>query len=112
MKIDAVRLDRYVAIGKKFLDSLWDAIAAKREPWDDGRIRLWLAPRLGRPPWLCGEIWAKYAADRKALAASQNHGQATTPDAGQEGNGLKPDAASHGASSHGKHDSGGKGKRR
>jgi hypothetical protein len=66
MKIDAVRLDRYVAIGKKYLDALWDAIAAKREPWDDGRIRLWLAPRLGRPPWLCWEIWAKYAADRKA----------------------------------------------
>jgi len=66
MKIDEHRLTVYVAQGKRYLDALWVAIAAKREPWDDGRIRLWLNPRLGRPPWLCGEIWAKYAADRKA----------------------------------------------
>jgi len=94
MKIDAVRLDRYVAIGKKYLDSLWDAIAEKKQPWDDGRIRLWLAPRLGRPPWLCGEIWAKYVADRKAAEKAASKPKAASEPVGK-GKDPEPERKPH-----------------
>jgi hypothetical protein len=72
VKIDDFRLKRYIEQGRKYLDALWQAKEVDRTvPWDDGRIRLWLAPRLGRPPWLCFEIWQKYAADRKAAEKAQ-----------------------------------------
>jgi len=99
MKIEQHRLNTYVAQGKRFLDALWDAIAEKKQPWDDGRIRLWLAPRLGRPPRLCGEIWAKYAADRKAATKAK-----AAPEASGLGEAAKPAT--------GKPDAAGKAKRR
>jgi hypothetical protein len=106
MKIDEHRLKTYVAQGRKYLDALWDAIAEKKQPWNDGRIRLWLNPRLGRPPWLCGEIWAKYAADRKAASKTATMPKAASEAPGKvSGLGAQPKPASGhpGAAGKGKH---------
>lgn len=107
-----VELRKHAARGRKYLDVIWESMhrtpdvkkGIRAEVWGDGRIKAWLAPRLGLPPWLSLEVWSRYAEDRKAgekpptmpKAAPEVPGKVSGLGEPQKPATAKPDAASKG----------------